>query len=94
MSEATLTNLRDYLFGTLTPANMLWLADQLTRHAEKDDANFPLKRYTMEEIDDMLDEAEAEIEAGLGTSHEEEMRAWDEEIAHMEQKELELEEAV
>ena len=42
----------------------------------------------------MLDEAEAEIAAGIGTPHEEVMREWDEEIARMEQEELELAEAV
>ena len=50
----------------------------------------PLKPYTMEEIDAMIDESEAEIAAGLGTPHEEVMREWDEEIARMEQEELEM----
>jgi len=33
-----------------------------------------MKRYTMAEINAMLDEAEAEIAAGKGTPHEEVMR--------------------
>ena len=53
-----------------------------------------LRPYTMEEVNAMLDEAEAEIAAGLGTPHEEVMREWDEEIARMEQEELETAEAI
>ena len=63
MSTSTLTNLRDYLYGTLTPANMLWLATELTERARKEE-NEQLRPYTIEEIDDMLDEAEAAFEAG------------------------------
>ena len=63
MCTSTLTNLREYLYGTLTPANMLWLATELTERARKEE-NEQLRPYTMEEIDDMLDEAEAAFEAG------------------------------
>ena len=35
MSTATLTNLRDYLTGTLSTANMLWLSEQLADYAKK-----------------------------------------------------------
>ena len=95
MSTATLTNLRDYLYDTLSPANMLWLADQLTKYAKKEtDENFPLKRYTKEEINAILDEAEAEIAAGQGTPDEEAWDEWDEEMARLEQKDLELAEVV
>ena len=89
MSTATLTNLRDYLYGTLTLSNMLWLASQLTEYAEKHEQQ--LKPYTMAEINAMIDASEAEIAAGKGTPHEEVMHEWDEEIARMEQEELELE---
>ena len=63
MSTATLSNLRDYLYGTLTPDNMLWLAGQLAERAKKEEYE-SLKPYTMEEINTMLDEAEAAFEAG------------------------------
>ena len=92
MSTATLSNLLEFLYGTLTPSNMKWLGEQLIEHARSEEEN--LKSYTMEEIDAMIDEAEAEIAAGKGTSHEEVMREWDEEIARMEQEELEMAEAV
>lgn len=94
MSTAALSSLLDYLYGTLTPDNMRWVAKHLMERANKGDDDFPLKRYTKGEINAMLDEAEAEIAAGIGTPHEEVMREWDEEIARMEQEELELAEAV
>lgn len=40
----------------------------------------PMKRYTMDDINAMIDQAEAEIAAGLGTPHEEVMREWEEEL--------------
>ena len=92
MSTQALTGLRDYLTGTLSIADMNWLAGELTDYAKKEE--FPLKRYTVEEINAMLDAAEAEIATGKGTLHEEVMREWDEEIARIEQEERELAEAV
>ena len=92
MSTQALTGLRDYLTGTLSVHDMNWLAAELTEYAKKEE--LPLKRYTMEEIDAMLDAAEAEIAAGKETPHEEVMREWDEELARMEQEEYELAEAV
>ena len=47
MSTATLTNLRDYLYGTLSAEEMLWLVDELTDHIRKGDE---LKPYTIEEL--------------------------------------------
>ena len=92
MSTATLTNLRDYLYGTLSPANMLWLGTQLTERAMKEE-HAPVP-YTMEEINTILDVAEAEIAEGIGTPHEEMMREWKEELAREEREELDLAEAV
>ena len=88
MSTATLTSLRDYLYGTLSPADMTWLGSQLTEYAKKEEHTPVL--YTLEEINTMLDLAEADFEAGLGIPHEEVMREWDEEIARAEQEELEI----
>ena len=50
----------------------------------------PGRRYTMEEINAMLDEAEAEIAAGKGIPDEEVWRKYDEELALEEQKELDM----
>ena len=63
MSTATLNSLLDYLYGTLTPSNMRWVAEHLIERAEKEE-DPSLKPYTMKEIDAMLDEAEAAFEAG------------------------------
>ena len=40
MSTATLTNLRDYLTGTLSPADMVWLGQELTEYAKKKEEDF------------------------------------------------------
>ena len=60
--------LLDYLYSTLTPDNMRWMAMHLLAHADSDEEN--LKPYTMEELNAMLDEAEAEIAAGRTISDE------------------------
>jgi len=85
MSTTALQGLLEYLYGTLTPKDMCWVADHLIDHAKN--SSEPVKRLTMEEINAMLDEAEADIAAGRTIPHEEVMRRWDEEIARMEQVE-------
>ena len=89
MSRASLESLRDYLTGTLSPSNMIWLSTQLAEYARQQEKS-PLKRYTMDEINAMLDEAEREIAAGEGIPDED---AWDE-LEREEQQELEMAEAV
>lgn len=93
MSTATLTSLLDYLYGTLTPSNMRWVAEHLIEHAEKEEES-SLKPYTIEELHTRIARAEADIAAGRVTPHEEVMREWKEELAREEQEELELSEAV
>lgn len=80
MSTTALQGLLEYLYGTLTPSNMRWVADHLIEHADRAEKS-GLRRFSTEEVDALLDEAEAEIAAGIGTSHDEVMREWDEEIA-------------
>ena len=48
----------------------------------------PMKRYTMDDINAMLDEAEADFAAGKGIPDEEVWRKWDEELAREEQEAL------
>ncbi len=79
MSTATLTNLRDYLYGTLTPDNMLWLSSELADYAKKKVAS-PC-RYTLQEMNSMLDKAEANFAAGRGIPNEEVWRDLEEEFA-------------
>ena len=66
--------LRDYLYDTLKPADMVWLGMQLTDYGRKQEA--PKKRYTMEDINAMIAQSEADIAAGRVTDHEEVMREW------------------
>ena len=54
----------------------------------------PLPRYTLKEMNDLLDEAEANFAAGLGIPHEEVMREMDVEIKRWEQEELEMAERI
>ena len=49
-----------------------------------------MNRYTMDDINLMLDEAEADFAAGKGIPDEEVWRKWDEELAREEQEELEM----
>jgi len=56
-----------------------------------DDEEYSLRPFTKEELNARIDQAEAEIAAGLGTPHEEVMREMDEEIERWEQEDLKLE---
>lgn len=92
MSTTALQGLLDYLYGTLTPGNMRWVAEHLVMQADKVE-NPNIKPYTMEEINAMLDRAEADFEAGKGIPDEEVMREMDEEIARWEAEEEALKKA-
>ena len=81
-----MSNLLEFLYGTLTPSNMQWLGEHLIEHARNEEEN--LKPYTMEEINAMLDEAERNFEAGLGIPSEDVFRELEEEF---EKEELQLE---
>jgi len=92
MSTATLTGLRDYLFSTLSPANMTWLGTQLMEQAKK--KKHTPKPYTMEEVNAMLDAAEADFAADRFTDDDD---AWDELeelLAQEEEGKTEMAEAV
>ena len=69
MSTATLVGLRDYLYDTLSPDNMIWLGTQLTEYGYKQKEHSP-KPYTIEEINARLDLAEADFAAGKGIPDE------------------------
>ena len=95
MSTTALSGLRDYLCGTLTPANMLWLSSQLAEyalHQQAEELPPPHRRYTMDEINAMLDEAERQAAAGESMTNEEFFRSWDELIAEEERLEKQQEE--
>ena len=82
MSTATLTNLLEFLYGTLTPNNMKWLGEHLIEHAEKTEDQ--MRPYTMEEIDAMLEESERDFEAGRCYSTDEVIQLCKESLMQME----------
>ena len=83
MSETTLTKLLEYLYGTLTPRNMRWLAMHLIEQADAEE----LKPYTKEELNEMIDESERQIAAGLCIDNDEVFSELEKELA-IEEKEL------
>lgn len=85
MSTATLQGLLDYLTDTLSTSNMLWLSEQLTDYARKNEKQ-QLKPYTMEEIRARLQVAESESAAGLGIDTEEMIRELETEFAEEDMK--------
>ena len=70
MSTTALGGLLSYLYGTLSPSNMRWVGEHLIEYAKKEQDE-QLRPYTMQEIDDMLYEAEAAFEAGDYLTNEE-----------------------
>ena len=68
MSTTVLNGLRDYLYGTLSPANMLWLAEQLRQYVLELQQQKP---YTIEEVNAIIDESELQLAEGKYKSHEE-----------------------
>ncbi len=80
MSTQALNGLRDYLTGTLSIADMNWLAAEPTEYARKEE--HPQKPYTMEELNAMLDVAEADIAAGRVIDDEDAWDELDETLAH------------
>ena len=91
MSTTALQGLLDYLYGTLSPSNMRWVAEHLVMQADKVE-NPDLKPYTMEEINARIDQSLRDSAAGLGQESEEMFRELEEEFAR--EEELEMAEAV
>ena len=63
MSSTALSGLLEYLYSTLSTSNKRWVAEHLIESANREEEE-QLRPYTMGELDDMLDEAEAAFEAG------------------------------
>ena len=64
MSTAALSGLRDYLYSTLSPSNMLWLGTQLTEYANRH------KPYSQAELLERAESARERIAAGHYTTME------------------------
>ncbi len=89
MSTATLEGLRDYLFDTLSPRNMLWLSTQLANYARLKEQ----KPYTMEEIHNRIAQSELDIAEGRVYDFDEVIRELEEKFEIADQKQ-EIAEAV
>ena len=79
MSEATLQGLLDYLYSTLTPDNMRWMAAHLMAHADADEGK--VKPYTIEELHQMVAEGEQQFAEGKWQDSEDMFRELEEEFA-------------
>lgn len=82
MSSATLEGLRDYLFDTLSPRNMLWLSTQLANYAKLKEQ----KPYTMEEIHNRIAQSERDIAEGRVYDFDEVIRELEEEFEIADQR--------
>ena len=78
MSTATLNGLRDYLYGTLSPANLIWLGTQLTEYGHRQEEQ--LEPYTLEELKARIDKSEQQFAEGKYKTIEEVFREFDEEL--------------
>ena len=82
MSTATLSNLLEFLYGTLTPSNMQWLGEHLIEHARNEEEN--LKPYTIEELHQMVAEGEQQFAEGKWQDSDDMFRELEEEFANEE----------
>ena len=80
MSTVTLQNLLDYLKGTLSSSNMLWLSERLQECAkEKKDQD--IKPYTIEEIHARIAQSELDSAEGRVYEFDDAIREIEEEFA-------------
>ena len=89
MSTATLVGLRDYLYDTLSPDNMIWLGTQLTEYGYKQEEHSP-KTYTIEELHERIAVSERQLANGEWRDFDEALDEIDKEL----DKEPEMAEAV
>lgn len=68
MSTATLNGLRDYLYGTLSIDDMVWLVEELSGFVRREG---DLKPYTLDELDARIDKSESDAAEGHYKTHEE-----------------------
>lgn len=68
MSNTSLYGLRDYLYGTMSSDEMIWLIEELTKYIRKDNELSP---YAKEELDARIDKSERDSSEGRFKTHEE-----------------------
>lgn len=79
MSTATLTNLRDYLYGTLSTDDMIWLVEEMKGFLSNDGNRS--KPYTKEELYARIEQSERDSAEGRVYDFDEVMRELEEEFA-------------
>ena len=79
MSTATPTNLRDYLYGTLSTADMMWLVEEMKDYMRSSGER--LKPYTIEELHARIAQSERDIAEGRVYDFDDVMREMEEEFA-------------
>ena len=84
MSTATLSGLRDYLFSTLSPSNMIWLGTQLTEYGHKQSEL--LNPYSKEELLARIEESEHQLANGQWQDFDEAMEDLEKEFAEEDRK--------
>lgn len=91
MSTAALNGLRDYLYDTLSPTNLIWLGTQLTEYGHKQER--ALEPYTKEELLARIKQSEQQIAEGKYQDFDEAMNEIEAEFAE-EDKQLEMAEII
>ena len=79
MSTAALNSLRNYLYDTVTPANMIWLGTQLTEYGRRQEQQ--LKPYTKEELVARIELSEQQFDDGKYQDFDEAMAELEKEFA-------------
>lgn len=87
MSTTALTGLRDYLYSTLSPANLVWLGTQLTEYGNRQKEQ--VKPYTIEELHERVAQAERDFAEGRYLTSEEIFSDLDKEFHFLEKEETE-----
>ncbi len=82
MSTATLNGLRNYLYDTLTPANLIWLGTQLTEYGRRMERQS--KPYTKEELVARIELSERQFAEGKYQDFDEAMADLEKEFSEEE----------
>ena len=81
MSTATLSNLLEYLYGTLSPSNMRWVGEHLIEYAKREETEETLQPYTKEELLERAEEGRRQIALGNYCTIEELLQELDKDFA-------------
>ncbi len=86
MSTQAMAGLRDYLTGTLSTSDMMWLVEELTSYVRKDAA---LEPYTIEELHARIAKSERDFAEGRYIASKELFGDLDKEFHFLEKEEVE-----